>query len=793
MKSLLNAYITSRNDMESLRHENQMTLTITVPLLIFASLVNYVVFVLIENSNVAAAFTNSLIFLFFAVCMQIVKKLSMAQRIKYFVIIGYLMLLLVFLVIRYYIIIGPTVWTISFIMILIALARNNRLMITFVSLLLIVLGIYASVADISFVMGTEYYIAQFLAFAFLFIIASGVQYISIERHKKIISYLDESELISQVSADFISVCADNFDEKIDGMLQRLGQYLQADRAGVFSLSSDAKTLTCAYEWCSKELENISSKPIDFAVCRFPCWQEQISKKKGGINDIGLFCTPAEQEALARFGIKSILSIPIVNNDVVYGILVFVSGTAEKKWHDNHLKITTIMANFLGDAFAKIRYEKEINYMAFYDALTGLPNRFLFNRLLDQAITEAGQAHSKIAVIFIDLDAFKAVNDTMGHEGGDALLQQVAQSLSCYVGDRGVVARFGGDEFIIMLRGIMDSEQITQIAGEIMAVFKRPIKVLDQEFFVTASAGIAIYPEDGEKSNDLKKNADLAMYNAKELGKNQAAFCTVQMKAEIEKKVQLTNQLYRALEKNELVLYYQPFVSITTKEIIGVEALARWVHPELGLVPPSVFIPLAEQTGLINSIGRWVLETACRQNKKWQDAGYQPVRMAVNLSVEQFHNLNLVNEIRGVLEKTALAPQYLELEITESVAIKETDYISSVLKELKNLGVSIAIDDFGTEYSSLSRIKQLPIDRIKMAMQFVHGISVSRQDEAIAKIIINLANNLGVKVIAEGVETENQMRFLEKRICDEVQGFYFYKPMPAEELEKILRSKELVLL
>jgi diguanylate cyclase (GGDEF)-like protein len=437
----------------------------------------------------------------------------------------------------------------------------------------------------------------------------------------------------------------------------------------------------------------------------------------------------------------------------------------------------MLTNILGDAFVKVESEKEINYMAFYDKLTGLPNRFMFNVRLEQAIVEADAGKSKLAVIFIDLDSFKSVNDTTGHEGGDDMLRQVGRSLGERLGDLGTVSRFGGDEFIIMIPHLNEWDDIQDIAQDIMQTFATPMQICDQEYFVTASAGVAIFPDDGTESNILKKNADMAMYNAKDLGKNQVAFCTQEMKEDVEKKVMMTNLLYRAQQRDEFLLYYQPLIEIETEEIIGVEALLRWDNPELGMVSPCEFIPLAEQTGLINPIGRWVLREACRQNKQWQEDGLTPVRVAVNLSVEQFHNPNLISYIKEALVETGLDPAWLELEITESVAIRETNYICKVLQDIKDLGVSISIDDFGTEYSSLSRIKQLPVDRIKMAMQFVHGIPASVKDEAIAKVIINLAGSLGLKVIAEGVETECQFEFLKNRVCDEVQGYYFYKPMP----------------
>ena len=321
----------------------------------------------------------------------------------------------------------------------------------------------------------------------------------------------------------------------------------------------------------------------------------------------------------------------------------------------------------------------------------------------------------------------------------------------------------------------------------MKSFSKSLTVNGQEFFITASAGIAVYPEDGEEADSLIKHADMAMYSSKGGGKNKYTLCSQVMKDDTMKKMQLTNSLYRAQGRNELVLYYQPQVDIATKKIIGMEALIRWKHPELGMIPPSVFIPIAEQTGLINPIGQWVLRTACRQNKLWQEKGLPPIRTAVNLSVEQFRSSNLAHIIKNTLEETGLQPELLELEITESIAIEETESIISILNELKMLGVTIAIDDFGTEYSSLSQFKELPIDRIKIAMPFVQGISVNTKDEAIVEVLIHLARSLGINVIAEGVETELQLAFLTQGKCDEFQGYYFYKPMPAEELEKILRN------
>ncbi|SDL01371.1 bifunctional diguanylate cyclase/phosphodiesterase [Natronincola ferrireducens] len=433
-----------------------------------------------------------------------------------------------------------------------------------------------------------------------------------------------------------------------------------------------------------------------------------------------------------------------------------------------------------------KIQEEMRYLAYHDYLTGLPNRLLLTDRLKQAIHISKRTERIIGVIFLDLDAFKIVNDSIGHDQGDELLKEVAQRLTDTLRKADTVCRMGGDEFLIIIQNLTNVNDLERIVKKIMHIFSYPFKLKEQNFYVTASAGVAIFPEDGEDVEMLIKNADIAMYKAKEKGKNQYVFCSPVMKNQVAETMKLTNCLYRAHERNELILHYQPQISHNTGKIIGVEALIRWNHPELGLVSPGKFIPIAEQTGLINPIGEWVLRTACHQNKAWQDAGFPHIRMGVNLSVYQFQDSNIVTQVESVLKETGLSPKYLELEITESIVMKETSYIVEVLNDLKKLGVIISLDDFGTEYSSLNYLKQLPIDRIKIAIQFIHGIAVSNKDEAITKAIIILAKNLGMNVIAEGVETKQQLTFLSQRMCDEVQGFYYHKPMPASEVEALLR-------
>ena len=430
-------------------------------------------------------------------------------------------------------------------------------------------------------------------------------------------------------------------------------------------------------------------------------------------------------------------------------------------------------------------QEKISHMALHDALTNIPNRVLFNELLDEEICSSRLTGQIFGVVFIDLDEFKSVNDILGHEIGDELIQQVVQRIKQTIIKDDVVARFGGDEFLLILKNVFDIANLEKKISHILQLFNEPFVLKGNEFFVTCSAGIAVYPADGETPDQLLKNADMAMYNVKNRGKNAYAFSSLFMKEDLTERLELTNHLYRALERNELEVYYQPQISVVNNKIVGFEALLRWNHPSKGLLLPGKFISLAEHTRLINPIGQWVLETVCRQIKQWQELNLNSLKIAINVSPIQFLDPGFLGMIRTTITEFDIDPKFLEIEITESIATNKSLNIEPVLHELKEIGVSIAIDDFGTEYSSLSRLKTLSVDRIKMDMQFVHSISRSEKDDAIAKIIIQLAKNLEMNVIAEGIETENQMRFLTTNACDEVQGFYYYRPMQAVDAEKLL--------
>lgn len=451
-----------------------------------------------------------------------------------------------------------------------------------------------------------------------------------------------------------------------------------------------------------------------------------------------------------------------------------------------LELSKTNSNLKNEIEARKIVEDKVTRMAFLDTLTKLPNRRLFDDRLRQSIFKADREQKEIGLMYLDIDNFKQINDNLGHIKGDKLLVEVANRLKKSLRKSDTIARVGGDEFLIIVEGIKDINHVKRIAEKLMACFNLPFLLGQKMVNITTSIGISMYPQDGPDFETLIKNADAALYRVKETGKNNFEFCTNLLKDNLSKKVKLTEDLKNAIEKNELELYYQPQVKSSVNLITGVEVLLRWNHPDFGIISPSVFIPIAESSGLIIKIGEWVLNQACRQNKLWQDAGYAHLPISVNVSVKQFVNEYIIKNVRNILQETGLNPKYLELEITESIVVKDVENITRMLVDLKNMGIKIAIDDFGTEYASLNYLKQLPIDRIKIAMTFVRGISVNHKDEIITKTIIYLAQSLDMKVIAEGVETIEQLDFLQRANCDDIQGFYFYRPMRLMQFENLLR-------
>jgi diguanylate cyclase (GGDEF)-like protein len=435
-----------------------------------------------------------------------------------------------------------------------------------------------------------------------------------------------------------------------------------------------------------------------------------------------------------------------------------------------------------------RYQVQLEHQANYDALTGLPNRNLLHDRLRQAVY-AQRLPRAIAVVFMDLDHFKFVNDSLGHSTGDLLLKAMAERLRTVLREGDTVGRVGGDEFVLILNDQSNEEIIYRAMQRIAASVSEPITIEGKELYVTCSAGISIYPQDGRDVDTLLKNADAAMYRAKEHGRSNFQFYTSEMNERVNERLALENALRRALERQELALHYQQKVNLKTGQIVGAEALVRWLHPEWGLVRPARFIPLAEETGLIVTIGEWVLREACRQTRAWLDAGLNPGVVSVNLSVRQFRQEGLVRTVSRILEETRLEPAQLEMELTESMVMHNVDAAIAILQGLKQLGVALSVDDFGTGYSSLSYLKDLPIDALKIDRSFVReiGSGAEAEEGVLAQAIISLGHALHLKVVAEGVETDAQTRFLRRHGCDEVQGFFYGEPVAPEAHAKLLEK------
>ncbi|MEK8132377.1 EAL domain-containing protein [Paenibacillus filicis] len=433
-----------------------------------------------------------------------------------------------------------------------------------------------------------------------------------------------------------------------------------------------------------------------------------------------------------------------------------------------------------------RTVRQLTYLAYHDSLTGLPNRQMFQETLGQSIEVAKQSQRKLSVMLIDLDRFKNVNETFGHTFGDQLLNEAAQRLQqgLHMGD--VVARQGGDEFTLLIKDTALSDDAEKVAQKIMRLLSQPFSIEGHVLRVGCSIGIAMYPDDGDDSVTLMKNADTALYRAKDRGKNGYQLFQAEMNDTVIKKLVMEEWLNQALEHEEFVLHYQPQVDIFTSRLNGMEALIRWNHPSLGYISPGEFIPLAEETGLIIPIGEWVLRMACKQNKAWQAAGFPAVKMAVNISPIQFHQQDFIQVVLRALQDSGLEPQYLELEITEGIAMVHVDQVIQKLQELRNLGVHISMDDFGTGYSSLSYLKKFPINKLKIAQQFVRDITDDPDDAAIIRAIMAMAHSLKLNVIAEGVETEEQLSFLLDVKCREIQGYIYSKPIPAREFTSLLQ-------
>lgn len=505
-------------------------------------------------------------------------------------------------------------------------------------------------------------------------------------------------------------------------------------------------------------------------------------------------TYAETDMLRGYSLGAVdfIFTPIIPDILRAKVSVFVElfhKTQAIKRHEEHLEglVEERTAALTAEIAERIQVQGRLHHLAHHDALTGMPNRILFVERLKQGLSRAQWRRRSVAVLFFDLDRFKLVNDTLGHEAGDQLLRMASERLLTCIRDGDTLARFGGDEFAAFLDDIASPDDVAPIIREFLHVLSMPFMIDDHEFFISGSIGVSVYPNDGSDTKTLMKNADTAMYRAKQQGGNSYQFYRADMNIHALQRLELETCLRRALERHEFVLHYQPQFNLNDGGIVGFEALIRWQRPGQGLILPLEFISVLEDTGLIVPVGEWVLNTACTQHQAWRTTLAPSLRMAANISGRQFDDKNLTETIHRIQRSTNMKPMTLELEITESILMKQTQPAIDLLQEMRSMGVRFSVDDFGTGYSSLSYLKRLPIDILKIDQTFVQDITQNADDAAIVSAIITMAHSLGIKTIAEGVETREQLEFLRAQGCDFAQGYYLSRPQSGDEINRLLEE------
>lgn len=685
---------------------------------------------------------------------------------------------------------GVTVWVSVFFLLVPGVLFGRRILLwtvlaAAVQSQLVLLG---STGRVTMAMGSSQNAARLGIIAIMAFLCFFVSAVYRGRLRENLRHAARQNAMSRLSRTLLTAGEGNWQEVLEEALAQCGRFLQCDRADLkFAAERERGELRFARAWQAGR----GGVPVEDGDWEkfFPAVLKKLGRKSLLVLPEGDEALPAELRPEGDGRLRSLVAVPVLRGGEPAGFLCCGSAAGGAEWELRASDFLDIAADLVTDTLANLANYDRMQYLAYHDQLTGLPNRLLFKDRLATAMKLADRTAKLVGVVYFDLDSFKVINDTMGHELGDLLLSKVAGVLGGRVREYDTVSRFGGDEFVLILDQLPDTQSAVRAMEKLMEAIRQPVDLMGQECFVTGSAGVALYPQDGGTAEELITNADIAMYHAKGMGKNHWVLCSQDMKDRIVGQVKLRNLLYRALEREELFVLYQPQVQMGTGKIAGVEALLRWRLPGRGVVSPAEFIPIAEKSGLICPIGAWVLETACRQSVSWRRKGIPPVRMAVNISVQQLRDQCFASQVADILEKTGLPPGGLELEVTESVANSAAADIPGIFAGLKELGLSISIDDFGTEYSSLNRLKLLPVDRLKLDIRFVRGIEGSDKDRAITQVIINLAKSLHMKIVAEGVETPGQLAYLSERMCDEVQGFYYYRPMPAEEVEKLLAGEK----
>ncbi|MDB9438372.1 EAL domain-containing protein [Dolichospermum lemmermannii CS-548] len=585
----------------------------------------------------------------------------------------------------------------------------------------------------------------------------------------------------------------NYDLAIEKALAALGEATNVERVYLFQNHphpvSGEMSISMQCEWIKSGAETSHShwQNQSYQTPGLERWYSKLFQGET-ISDFTQIFSPEEQKLLMGDSIKSLLFVPLRLETQFWGCLGLVECKSERYWSRHEESSLITMAASISGARQRQQIEEKIRYQAMHDLLTGLPNRLQFNDILNQGIQKIIQQEESIAVMFLDLDRFKIINDTLGHTVGDNLLKIVAQRIRDTIRIEDVVARWGGDEFTIFLPRVTEIPPIIQIAKNILQTLEDAFYINGHELYISSSIGIALLGKDSPDAETLIQHADAALYYAKNEGRNNYQFYKESLSQKNPELLKLEKNLRHAMKRKELMLYYQPRVNITTGKITGMEALLRWNHPEMGVISPAVFIPLAEKSGLIISIGEWALRQACIQNKAWQDAGYQPITIAVNLSPGQFRQPKLVEILTDILTETQLKPEFLELEITETTAIADINFTTVALQNLAEMGLLLSIDDFGTGYSSLNRLKVLPFHNLKIDQSFIRELTTDPKVAHIIQAIVTLGQSLGLRLIAEGVEHPAELEFLRSIHCDEVQGYLLYRPLSVEQATEALKNE-----
>lgn len=620
--------------------------------------------------------------------------------------------------------------------------------------------------------------------------ANNLELKILNRTHEIQHRLEFETVIAKIAKELSRLEFFQINEGIKNALATIGAFIRVDRSYVFLFSENNKFVSNTHEWCAPKVHAFISQLQNIPLDLLPQFYKSIiSHDVLDIEDISLLSDDwnKEKDHWLSQNIHALLCLPLISKDKIIGFTGFDSLT-KRIWEKDDIALLKAFSELIVSAIERKNSGEKLENLAKHDTLTGLANRYELETIADTNIAFATRHNQILAILSIDLDDFKNINDTFGHDLGDLLLKEVGIRLSKAIRQEDFVARMGGDEFIVILRGLREANEAGIVAQKILDLFKGPFDLRGHEVTSTTSIGIACYPIDGTNRVTLLKNADIAMYDAKNLGKNKYQFFTKELQEKRQKQLEMEKALQLAIGKNEFYLVYQPEFDINRK-IIGMEVLLRWENPDLGLVPTLEFITLAEDRGLILPIDRWVFQKATEQYQKWKNAGLiRDFKLGINVSFRQFEHSNVSEELSLVIEKNSTQANNFELELTETAFIRNPEFVRSVVSDLTKKGFKVTIDDFGTGYSSLSYLKNLPIQRIKIGQNFTKSIGIEKNDEIIIEATIELAKKLNLEIIAEGVETEDQLQFLIAHGCTQFQGYYFSKPLKTDDMTALLQKQ-----